>query len=209
MRACAVILCLIFWGASVRAHPHVFIEAQLRFVTSDAGKITGVEVTWIYDAFHTLLLLEERGFDSDGDGQLTEEERSALIGFDLTDWPDWFEGGLFVHAGERKVALGPPHALTLDVRDGRLVTRHARSLGPVGPDGLVVQPYDPSYFAAITVGDAPQAPEGCAARVLRADPDAAAVEMAAQLDMPSDVGTEDTTIGILFADTMVIECAPV
>lgn len=207
MRVFALFLYLIFWGASAQAHPHVFIDAELRFITNE-GQITGVEVTWTYDAFHTLLLLEERGFDSDGDGQLTDEERAALMGFDLTDWPDWFEGGLFIQAQDRKIALGPPHPLTLEIQDGRLVTRHARRLGPVGADGLVVRPYDPSYFAAITLGSTPQVPQGCTAHVLEANPDDAALEMAALLDMPSEVGVEDTTVGILFADTMVIECAP-
>ena len=93
------------------AHPHVFVDVTLRFLPDEDGRLTGVEVIWRYDDFFSLLLLEDMGLDPDGDMELSGEERAALKGFDLVDWPEGFEGALFLETGGAAVALDPPEAL--------------------------------------------------------------------------------------------------
>ena len=197
---------LFLWASAIWAHPHVFVDVSLRFVTGAEGRLTGVEVTWTYDDFYTLLLMEDRGLDPDGDGALTEAERAQLIGFDLEEWPDWFGGALFMHDKSGTLPLGRPHALSIEMRDGQLVSRHARSLPGVAPADLVVQVYDPSYYAAMTLTDDAVLPEGCVGSLTRADPDEAAQQAAALLGDRGEAAFEDTTIGILFADTLAVEC---
>lgn len=203
----AFLFALSLWALPALAHPHVFVDAGLRLIQNAEDQIIGIEVTWTYDDFHTLLLLEDHGFDTDGDGALTEAERAALIGFDLSDWPDWFEGGLFVYSGEQKQVLGAPEALSLELVDGRLVTRHLRPLEPVSPDGLVLRPFDPSYFAAITLTGTVETPADCTGHILNADPGEAGRQAAALLRDGGEAAFEDVAVGVLFADTLVVECA--
>jgi ABC-type uncharacterized transport system substrate-binding protein len=194
--------------SQARAHPHVFVDVALRFETDDQGRLTGVEVTWRYDDFYSLLVLSDRGMDPDGDGRLTAREKAALEGFDLVEWPDGFDGGLFLRQEARDIALGPPEALGVTLEGNRIVSRHRRALGPVAPAGLVVKPYDPSYYAALTLVDVSGLPAGCAGTVQ--SPDRAEAAARAQ-DVMGEV-TEDrfaeVEVGVYYADTLEVRCAP-
>ncbi|MGR3461685.1 MAG: DUF1007 family protein [Roseovarius sp.] len=59
-------------------HPHVFADVALRFESDARGRLTGVEVTWRYDDFFSLLILSDMGLDPDGDGQLSDAELARL-----------------------------------------------------------------------------------------------------------------------------------
>ena len=133
------------------AHPHVFVDVALRFQDDGAGNLTGVEVTWSYDDFFSLLIFADMGLDPDGDGQLTEAELKRLWGFDLVEWPEGFEGDLYIHAGGQKIALDHPVPTGIRVEAGRIVATHTRSFGPVPADGLRVEPYDPTYYVDYTL----------------------------------------------------------
>lgn len=189
------------------AHPHVFVDVGLRFETGAKGAVTGVEVTWVYDDLFTLLILSDYGLDTDADMVLTDAERAQLKGFDLTDWPEGFEGALFLHKDSAPVALGPPEALSVTIKEGRLVTRHRRPVTPVAPDGLVVRSYDPSYYAALRLSGAVGLPAPCDGRI--EPPDRAAAD--ALLESLGGAGREavfeQTEVGVHYADTLVISCA--
>ena len=58
----ALVLCLPLGNA--RAHPHVFVDVGLRFEADGRGNLTGVEVTWRYDDFFSLLILSDMGLDT-------------------------------------------------------------------------------------------------------------------------------------------------
>ena len=133
------------------AHPHVFVDVALRFQGDGQGRLTGVEVTWSYDDFFSLLILSDMGLDPDGDGRLTEDELAKLKGFDLEEWPEGFEGDLYIHAGGEKIALDHPEPTGVALEDGRIVATHRRGFGPVSADGLRVEPYDPTYFVDYTL----------------------------------------------------------
>ena len=66
-----VLGCALLAAPVAQAHPHVFVEVGLRFVSQPDGRLSGVEVTWRYDDFFSLLVLEDRGLDPDGDMVLT------------------------------------------------------------------------------------------------------------------------------------------
>ncbi|MEX0310131.1 MAG: DUF1007 family protein, partial [Tateyamaria sp.] len=46
-------------AAPVAAHPHVFVDTGLKVIVDEAGVFQGVEVTWSYDDFYSLLLLSD------------------------------------------------------------------------------------------------------------------------------------------------------
>ena len=43
------------------SHPHVFVDTDLALEVDAAGLVTAVAVTWTYDEFETLLVLDEWG----------------------------------------------------------------------------------------------------------------------------------------------------
>ncbi|NIY99552.1 DUF1007 family protein, partial [Salipiger sp. HF18] len=84
-------------AAQAFAHPHVFVDTTLRVVLDDNQRVTGIELHWAYDEFFTLMLLEDMGLDPDGDGVLTEDELAILQGFELDNWPEDFEGDIYLY----------------------------------------------------------------------------------------------------------------
>lgn len=190
-----------------RAHPHVFVDVGLSLEMDAEGRIVAVEVTWSYDDLFSLLVLSDRGLDPDADMVLTDAEKAELMGFDLMDWPEGFEGALFLYAGARKLTLGAPEALSVGMEGGRIVTRHRRAVEPVAATEITVRPYDPSYYAALTLGGVPALPDGCEAQVLRPDTEAADAEVEKLGGFDNEGLFEEVQVGIYYADTLVVRCA--
>jgi hypothetical protein len=184
----------------------------------DSGRVTSVEVTWLYDELYTLILLQDYALDPDFDGALTEAEVAGTLGFDL-NWNSGFEGGLVPDAG-RRTALDPRRA-GAGVADasgpmvgcetdpsGRPVTGdpgHGRDRGTGLRRGLLHR----------LRGDACprcwRGPTGCAPDLVRADLDAAYAGLEAELAaIGGAVAAEDNfpAVGALFADRLVFACAP-
>ncbi|MGI3210204.1 DUF1007 family protein [Roseovarius tibetensis] len=201
-----LVLCLPVGGAA--AHPHVFVDVALRFESDGAGHLTGVEVTWRYDDFFSLLILSDMGMDADGDGVLTDAERARLKGFDLEEWPEGFEGDLYIHRGDEKITLDHPVPTGVALEQGRIVATHRRSFGPVPADGVRVEPYDPTYYVDYTLTGPISLPDGCDHRI--AEPDLDESQRAFR-EMLSELSAEEEFTGIevgnLFSDVMVISCA--
>ena len=64
-------------AGSAAAHPHVFIDGGANPVFDAEGRITALQVTWIYDPFTSLYMAEELGLPSDPDTPLSAEERAS------------------------------------------------------------------------------------------------------------------------------------
>ncbi len=174
MKSLRLAICASFLAAPLaQAHPHAFVGTQMA-LTVDGGAVTAIEMTWVYDAFSSLMILGDRGLDPDGDGVLTPDELAALKGFDVTNWPEDFAGDIFFESGGTPVALGDPEALDIAVDDmGRIVARHRRSVPEVPVDALTIRQFDPTYYIAYSL-DGPVAVSGdCRADVAPHDPEAA------------------------------------
>lgn len=198
-------LAMLLSAPVAQAHPHVFVETGLTLVADEAGRLIGVEVSWTYDDFYSLLLLEDMGLDPDGDGILTPDELTRLDGFDL-NWIEGYLGDLYLTAGATPVDLGRPQGRGTDVVSGRIVSRHFRSFAPV--DGaVVVKAYDPTFYTAYDLNRGVQVPTGCALKITPADLDRAytMVEEAlyANPAMPDD---EFPEVGEAFADVVEVTC---
>lgn len=195
-------------AAPARAHPHVFVDVGLSFETDGQGNLAWVEVTWAYDDLFSMLILSDYGLDPDGDMQLTEAERAELIGFDLADWPEGFEGALFIDTAGGKLSLGPPESLSLEMEDGHIVTRHRRPVSAEVPGRMTVRAYDPSYYAALSMIGEMILPDGCTGQLTEAD-EAAADETVENLGDPGEEDFFDTVeVGRYYADTLEVSCEP-
>ncbi|SFD47532.1 DUF1007 family protein [Roseivivax sediminis] len=188
------------------AHPHVFVDTELTIKVDEDGRITGTEMTWTYDEFFTLLILEDMGLDADADGVLTEAEKAELMGFDFEVWPEGFEGDLYLHADGEKVALGRPVSTGIDVVDGKIVSTHTRTVPDAPAEGATFRQYDPTYYVAYTL-DEVRVDGACRADVTPPDPDAGEEALAEALTDYSEDQFEVLELGIHYADDITLTCA--
>lgn len=201
-----VTLCLPVEG--VDAHPHVFVDVALRFEGDGQGKLSRVEVTWTYDDFFSLLILTDMGLDPEGDGILTTEELARLKGFDLVEWPEGFEGDLYIHQGETKIALEHPSPTGIALENGRIVATHIRSFGPVPGDGLRVDAYDPTYYVAHSLTGPITLPKDCTYTIVAPDPDEAQEEFRQMLStLSAEENYTGIEVGNIFSESLTITCA--
>ncbi len=191
------------------AHPHIFIDGGIDF-HFEGGKLTRLRVTWIYDPFYSLYLLQDEGIDSDGDGVLTEEEKARLAARE-TNWVEDYDGDSFLWQNEARIGLSRPVDATGDLVDGQVTIIFDRLLdAPVEPgDGLVAKAFDPSYYVQYAVTKPPRV-IGAAPCLAEVHPFVAEGALGAlQADL-SALGRDETpempNIGALFADQIMLVC---
>ncbi|MCR8546853.1 DUF1007 family protein [Salipiger sp. P9] len=195
-------------AAQAQAHPHIFVDTALRLEINDRQEVTGIEVSWSYDDFFTLLIFEDMGLDPDGDAQLTEAELARLQSFDLDNWPDDFEGDLYLYAGTEKLVLGHPEAASVRIENGRIISAHHRSVTPTPADGLLVMQYDPTYYVSYEVTRGVDLPAPCRAAIAKPDLDAAEEALREELAQVPEDQFEVMQIGDVYADRITISCDP-
>ena len=206
LRAC-ILSCFGALAASqLPAHPHVFVNTSLRLFVDEAGIATGIEVAWEYDAFYSLLIMEDLKLDDDADGLLTPEELALLDGFDL-NWIEGFLGDVFVRSDGADVTLGAPEGRGASVAHGVITTRHFRAFRAPA-DGLELRAYDPTFYTAYSLIAAPDVTGGCRADVEQADLDKAYTLVEELLyALPADQAEDNyPAVGAAFADTVTISC---
>jgi ABC-type uncharacterized transport system substrate-binding protein len=197
------------------AHPHVFIDAGFELIF-EAGALTAVRIEWAYDAFYSLMLIEENALDADADGVPDQPLLEAYAGQDV-DWAAGFPGDFVLAQSGVPVALQGPVDHRARFTEGRIVTSHVRPLAAplqVAAGPVTARAYDPSYFVAY---DVPQPPRiagraDCTLEREPADRKAAEKQYGAKLAALDTGGdpfaeVELPDVGVLFADTFRLSCA--
>jgi len=212
MRYLCVLLLLIV-PARIWAHPHVFIDTGLEFIFDADARLTHMRVTWAYDEFYSLLILEDRGLDEDGDGVLNEAEIRDLTGFDM-NWDPGYDGDLVLMQGGSVVPLARPTEATARVTVGRIVTTHLRKVEGTPPEGsdLSARAFDESYYTAyeLTLPILVTGADLCA--IDRIDPDIDArladmQQMLLRIDKDADLQEMDMPLaGAEFATEIRLSC---
>lgn len=216
MKQAFAVICTGIFSAflpfAAQAHPHVFVDTELSLEVDQSGRLIAVDVTWSYDAFYSLLVLEDRGFDSDFDGVLTASELQQMQGFDLM-WVDGFAGDLFVSQGGQLQALSPPEHLGTGFEDGRLISRHRRAVAaPVGTQELLIEPYDPTYYTAYALSSQVEivgaGRDVCSVQVTPPDLNAAYSKLEELLYATPQEAAEEAypEIGAAFASVVTLSC---
>ncbi|WP_113912573.1 DUF1007 family protein [Roseovarius dicentrarchi] len=215
----ALALCAAAWacapGSAVMAHPHVFIDAAAALIVNDDGDLAALRIGWSYDAFYSLVMIEDRGLDADGDGTPEPAQLEAFAGQDV-DWAAGFPGDVTLGMGGDPVPLAPPIRHRALYENGRIITTHIRPLTTPITDwaeAVTLQIYDPSYFVAYEVPVMPTV-EGadCTVTRTRADTARAQAEYGdklAAVDVSDDpfAAVDLGDIGVLFADSFSVTCA--
>ncbi|MEC3860374.1 DUF1007 family protein [Mesobacterium sp. TK19101] len=197
---------LILCAVQAQAHPHIFVDTALHIDVDDAGQATGISVTWTYDDFFSLLIFEDMGLDPDGDAHLTQAELDKLRGFDMIEWPDGFEGDLYMFRNGEKQPLDFPEVTGIDVVDGRIVASHHRTFRPAPAEELAFLQYDPTFYVAYTVTDDVTADHGCRVVIDRVDKDVAAETVENLTKSDPEAMFEVLQLGIHYADTILLTC---
>ncbi|MFG6589671.1 DUF1007 family protein [Sulfitobacter sp. 1A12157] len=204
---------LLACATPLGAHPHIFVDTGFEVIVDAEGRLTHLRITWAYDEFYSLLVTEDRGLDPDYDGVLTQAEVASLNGFDM-QWIEGFNGDTVLLEGGEEIALSGPQDVETRFAEGRIITSHLRAVEGPAPaaNGLVIKPYDPTYYTAYEVNQKVtiQGSDACRARVKM--PDMSADLRALQQDLsaldantdPSDVGLPE--IGEALANEVVITC---
>ncbi len=185
----------------------MFVQTALKVIVDEAGKVEGVEVSWTYDDFYSLLLLSDLGLDNDGDGRLDPTELVRLEGFDM-NWIDGYKGDTQVTRSGRELTLGPPQSRGVSVDKGLITSTHFRALeGPA--DGLVVKAFDPTFYTAYELSGPVKVTGPCSATVQPADLDAAytLVEELLYATPAAEAENSYPEVGEAFADTVTVSCA--
>lgn len=135
------------------AHPHIFIDTGFELITDDQGRLSHIRVTWVYDDFYSLLITEDLGIDSDGDGILSDQDQSRLTGFDA-NWMNGFNGDLVTMLNGEELGLSGPLEPTAALENGGIYTTHLRSVANT-PDlagqQLSLKPFDSTYYTAYEI----------------------------------------------------------
>lgn len=198
------------------AHPHMFVDAGMTLRFDDQGRLGAVGVVWVYDDFSSMLILGDLGLDNDADGNLSEDELTVLTEA-ARDWPQDFEGDLYLTQGGTPLELSGPLEARIHYRDGRLIETHLRAV-IARPDPaeapVSVRIYDPVYYTAYSLTAAPRivGREDCRVTVDEADLSAAQklyADELATLDAISASGEVPMPeLGHAFADEVSLQCAP-
>ncbi|NHF74529.1 DUF1007 family protein [Paracoccus xiamenensis] len=210
-----IFLCLsVFAPAGGRAHPHEFVDAGITFYFDDQGRLGATGIVWVWDEFTSMLILEDLGLDGDGDGVLTGAERQTAVER-FNDWPEGFEGDLYLRSNGAPVELSGPLDLKVDYRDNRLIVSFLRPLPQridPGSAPVTLQVYDPTYYVFYDLAGAPKLAgrEGCEIAIHEADT-AAAQKLYEELlgDLTDEEILEEgksPEVGGAFADEVVLTC---
>lgn len=193
----------------IKAHPHVFVDAQTGFKFDNAGQVVGLKITWTYDAFTSLTLFDILDLDKDGDGFLDDADRAAIVAGE-TEWAEGYLGDTYLEADGENVLLTRPQNGAAWMSDGQISVSFDLPLAaPLAVEGEVaLLLYDPNYYYDYRVVSAdPHVPGGCASVLVPFSPDDADAEVQAQLaKLSREEVPDDPNIGRRFADEVRLTC---
>lgn len=204
-----VTLAFLASAGPAMAHPHVFVDARAGFEIREDGQLVSLRITWTYDAFTSLTLFDILDLDKDGDGELDDADRAAIVAGE-TEWQDGYKGDTYLEKSGVDVPLGRPINGEAWMAEDRItVTFDLPLAAPIeAADDLVLKLYDPNYYYAYTIVGLEKVTEArCSAAVVPFVPDEAAAELQSQLAMLSrEEMPEQENVGRLFADQVRLSC---
>lgn len=136
------------------AHPHILIDAKVTVVFDGNGAVSGLRQAWTFDAAFSSWMIQ--GLDTDGDRVTTGEELQPLADENMVGLDEY---GFYTYAGQGEALMSfePVGDQRMEYIDGRTTLRYSVTAttpqAMTSPFELAV--YDPEYYVAIGVADAP------------------------------------------------------
>lgn len=209
MRALIIALALtgLLLPAQAHAHPHAWIDLRSRVLLDDEGRMSGLELYWVFDEWYTVFVAEEflKG-DEPATEVLRELGRQNLIS--LAEY-DYFTE---IAADGSRLPLGEVERFETGLEDERLWLRFEVPLeAPIDPitSEVSFRVYDPTYYIEVVhleerpVSFAGNGASRCSAEIREPNPSFESVMLAAAIDR-NETGGEG--LGRTFAQTVLIDC---
>lgn len=209
----AIGLALLQQAEPAKAHPHVFVDSTIGLVVDDAGRLEALTVTWRFDTFHTLYILSFDGITPTREGGLTPAAQAELARA-YTDWQRGFDGFTRLTVEGEAIPLNKPTGIAAALSDARLEISFTRTLpAPLSLKTVTAEiaAYDPYYYHAVSVVQAPKIAGGtadCDTSLIPFDPGSQPASIQgwlAQLSREALPSVDD--IGANFSDRIVLKCA--
>jgi ABC-type uncharacterized transport system substrate-binding protein len=131
------------------AHPHVFIDNKVTFVF-DAGKVTALRLTWMFDDVFSDSLLGQ--FDADGDGTFDRLESNA-VGEGILPNLEMFNYFTYIFVDGKQLDPVAPTDFVASADGNRIVTFQMKVPLPQPVDprkaALAAEIYDREYYVAV------------------------------------------------------------
>ena len=148
------------------SHPHVLPTVRTELIFSPGGNVTAIQQTWLYDSAYSTFVGRDIDVDKDGTTSTSELAAFAKNQIDALSEHSYFTT---VTTQIGSFDLGPPESYDVQqLVDGRLQLRFTVPLkaAPAVDKQLIVELYDPNFFAYFTMADdgvrLVGAPQGCA-----------------------------------------------
>lgn len=206
-----ILLTILGVAGQSAAHPHVFVDAEVGFEIH-ASRLASLHIAWTYDEFTTLTLFDILNLDSDGDGVLSEEDL-AQVAAGETEWPDDYNGDVYLEADRRPIRLAKPKNATAEMSSDRITVRFDLPLNEpldLSFGTAILRLYDPTYYYAYTatgIGNPAPGTGPCQATIVPFEADAAAALLQKQLAaLSQEEMPEQANVGRLFADEIILTC---
>lgn len=214
LRVLAGVSIMLVGAHHVSAHPHAFVDGGVDFVlTQQDGQpvLSALHVTWLLDEFETLYMLSAAEIGLNQDGNLSEPDRSAFVK-QMHEWLGSFAGSTHVSVGSESKPLRRAENIVVDIVEGRLKITFDRAFAsPVKVVGekIDVGFYEQTYFYAYSVTQSARvrgAEAQCETQTIPFNDELPALQ-ASLRKLGREEVPEDTDVGRLFADWIVLQCA--
>lgn len=195
------------WTAPAAAHPHAWIDLESRLIFDDAGRLTALELDWLFDEFYTAFIAEE--FTASGKPASAYLEEVAAENLANLRAYDYFTT---VELDGERLPLGDVTRFETNIVGERLrlafTVPLVESVEPAG-SLLSVAVYDPTYYIEVLykegVSPVLDGLEGdaCSLFVMPPTPTPEQVAMAFMLDASQ---TGEDGLGRHFAEIAQLDC---
>ncbi len=202
-------LLILAFGEAAEAHPHVWVTARTEVIFDQSGLIKAVRNAWVFDEMYSAFATE--GLGKNGKPP-TPEELAPLAKTNIESLAE-FDDFTYAKEAGAKAAFGEPTDYTLEEREDKLVVlRFTLPLkAPArASKAFSLQIYDPTYFVAFSLDKTDavtlvNAPKGCSANVLGANPLQAAETKKLSEAFFSGL-SPGSDFGVKLADRIIIAC---
>lgn len=213
MKRFATVLTLVcLWllpTSAAKAHPHTWIDVDVRVVFDAEGRVTGLRQMWLFDAYYSMFVVE--GAPKSADGTVEQAALDALLAQNLKGLSEanYFT---YIYSGEAVLGTGMARDGASRMVEDRLEMTFFVPLDePVEATDLALRYkiYDPSYYVEMLHLNGAEsvelvsAPGNCRLTLQKPEPSESDFMYAASL---SQTETGYDGLGQLFAETVSVTC---
>nr|WP_293958698.1 DUF1007 family protein [Sneathiella sp.] len=185
------------------------MDMTIEILFNEAGMVTGLRQTWLFDDYYSAFATE--GMDLDGDGKPDPEKLEEIMKVNMEHLNEY---GYFTKARDGKNVLGlmPLTDKSTRMLDNRLEMSFTTPFEkPVSPEGsnFSYAIFDPTYYVDMLHAETENpvilsgSPAGCSYKIMPPNPDPSVVAQAAMLDASMQ---GETGLGSFFAERVRLTC---